>query len=182
MLVNLFFLIIFFGRTYIEKVYARFMGQAPGIYDAPVAAPVINKIVFPDEYVWIGPFELQELLYINGKQPSKYHWFLPANARSEKIKSEITRDLHNNRPKLIVFKEDYSTFGVTPEQFNSTIVDILRADYFRISDLKAEGEKLEVLVKGLHNFDIEQNFYFINDRKQEIIETLVKEGIISKPL
>lgn len=177
-----FFLTIFFGRAYIEKVYARFMGQAPGIYDTPVVAPIINKIVSREEYFWIGPFEFQELLYINGRQPSKYHWFLPANARSEKIKNEITRDLHKNRPKLIVFKEDYSTFGVTPEQFNKTIVDILRADYFRITDLNAEGDHFEVLVKGLHNFDIEQNFYFSKELKQEIIETLLKVGIIAKVL
>lgn len=175
------FLINFFYRSFAEKVYTKVMGQMPRIYDAPVAAPIINKIVSRDEYFWIGPLEFQELLYINGKLPSKYHWFLPASSRSDKIKTEIIQDLTKNRPKVIVFKEDYTIFGVKPQEFNSTIVKFLREHYFRLEDLEKEGKKYTAAITGLHNFDIEQNFYFDKQIKDEILDLLLRENII-KPV
>lgn len=176
--VYLFFGSIFLFRSFSEKVYTKFMGQAPGIYDAPVVAPIINKIVSPDEYFWIGPFEFQELLYINGKQPSKYHWFLPASSRSGKITSEIQKDLIRNKPKLIVFKEDVGAFGVPPSEFNQTIVNILNEYFFRIRDLTDENISYKPTISGLHNFDIGENFYFDKNRKNEIIDLLLKENIM----
>lgn len=169
---------LFFIRSFSDKVYSKFMGQAPAIYDAPVVAPIINKIVSKDEYFWIGPFEFQELLYINGKLPSKYHWFLPANERSEKIRSEITTDLIKNKPKLVVFKEDYTAFSTLPKDFNYPIVNILREHFFRLEDLEKEGKKYKARITNLHNFDIEQNFYFDKSRKEEIIKLLIQENII----
>ena len=175
-----FFTGLFITRSFTEKAYDKFMGNAPGIYDRPVAAPIINELVSRDEYFWIGPFELQELLYINGKQPSKYNWFLPASSRSPLITSEIAHDLEKNRPKVIVFKEYYAIFGVTPEEFNGTIVKILRENYFRISDLNREGEKYIITVNNLHNFDIADNFYFDRNRQDEIIKLLLEKQIIKE--
>lgn len=177
-----FFMTAFFARSFSEKVYTKLMGQAPAIYDEPVVAPIINKIVTPNEYFWIGPFEFQELLYINSKLPSKYHWFLPANVRSEKIRTEIITDFTKNRPKLIVFKEDYATFGVTPAEFNYPIVNFLREHYFRLRDLKEDLGEFELTITGLHNFDIAENFYFDKDRKAEIVELLLKQNIIKAKL
>lgn len=174
-----FFFTMSMVKNFTEKAYTKFMGQAPLIYDEPVAAPIINRIVSRNEYFWIGPFEFQELLYINGKMPSKYHWFLPSHERSEKIKAEITSDLLKNTPKLIVFKDYWQTFGVKSEQFNYPIMNILKQRYFRLSDLTAPIDmKYEVIPKGLHNFDVWTDFYFDKDRQDEIVQTLIDQKII----
>lgn len=172
------FTVAYFTKAFTEKTYMRFMGQAPGIYDEPVVAPIINKIVSKDDYFWIGPFEFQELLYINGKLPSKYHWFLPANERSEKIKTEIVADLLAHRPKLIVFKEDYRIFGVEAKDFNYPIVNFLREHYIQLHDLEKNGVRYRPKITDLHNFDLEWNFYFDKSRTEEIIDLLLKEQII----
>lgn len=169
---------LFMIRSFTEKGYTKFMGQAPAIYDEPVAAPIINKLVSKDEYFWIGPFEFQELLYINGKVASKYHWFLPASSRSEKITTELQQDLRSNRPKVIVFKEDYGTFGMTGPEFNGAIVSILRNDYIQLGDFGDETISYRPAITNLHNFDIQTNFYFDKNRKEEILTQLLSEGII----
>ncbi len=165
-------------RLFADKTYTKIMGQAPLIYDRPVAAPIINRIVKTDEYYWIGPFEFEELLYINAKLPSKYHWFLPAHERSDKIKEEFLADLHRNRPKLIVFKEDLGYFGTDPKDFNYPIVNLLRKEYFRLEDLEKEGKKYRPTLTNLHNFDMAVNFYYDKNRKEEIISLLINEGLI----
>ncbi|RJR30228.1 hypothetical protein C4564_00570 [Candidatus Microgenomates bacterium] len=173
----------FFGglymvRSFTEKGYTKLMGQAPAIYDEPVAAPIINKLVSKDEYFWIGPFEFQELLYVNGKVASKYHWFLPASSRSEKITSELRQDLLTNKPKIVVFKEDYGTFGMTGPEFNGAIVSILREHYIQLGDFADELVTYRPVRRDLHNFDIQTNFYFDKNRKQEILDQLLSEQLI----
>ena len=83
------------------KVYGKIMGQDPLIYDNKQVAPLLNRLLTENDYYWIGPFELQELLFIKARPASKYYWFLPANSRDEKIKSEFITDLTKNRPKII---------------------------------------------------------------------------------
>lgn len=172
------FTVLFLTKKFIDKAYDRYMGRAPAIYDEPVVAPIINKIVSKDEYYWIGPFEFQELLYINAKLPTKYHWFLPANARSEKIIREFQSDLRKNKPKLIVFKDNLSFFGAIPQEYIFPVKQILDSDYFQIKDLKSENQKYTVTYTQLNNFDLETNFYFDKNRKDEIITLLLYENII----
>lgn len=172
------FMILFLSRSFMEKTYLRFMGQAPGIYDRPVVAPIINQLVTKNDFFWIGPFEFQELLYINGKLPSKYHWFLPASERSDKIKKEIVDDLTRNRPKLIVFKDNLDYFGTKPEDYNYPIVKFLTENYFRLIDIEKEGIRYVPVVNDLHNFNVAGNFYYDKNRKDEIIKELLAKDII----
>jgi len=174
------FTVIFLSNKFLDKAYSKYMGLAPLIYDRPQAAQTINKIVGKDEYFWIGPFELQELLFIQGKVASKYYWFLPANSRDDKIKSEIRDDLLKNKPKVIVFKKWYSNFGVKPEDFNGTIVAVLNDHYFQISDLRKEGLRLKVDVSSERNFNFEDDFYFYKDKKDEIINLLFEKKLIER--
>lgn len=167
-------------NKFLDKAYGKYMGRDPLIYDRPQTAPTLNKLLTADDYFWIGPFELQELLFIKGKIASKYFWFLPANSRDEKIKREITADLWTNRPKVIVFKKWWANFGVMPEDFNGTIVNILNTNYFQLSDLKKEGLKFKVIVPKERDFDFENEYFFDKSRKAEIIQELFDKGLIQK--
>jgi hypothetical protein len=172
------FFAFFLLNTFSDKDYGKFMGRDTLIYDRPQTAPTMNKLLTSNDYYWIGPFELQELLFINGKVASKYFWFLPANSRDEKIKSEFTRDLLKNQPKVIVFKKWWTNFGVKPEDFNGTIVDILNERYFQISDLRKEGMNIKVLVGRERDFDFEAEYYFDKARKSEIVKELQDKHLI----
>lgn len=175
-----FFNSLFLFNRFADKVYGKYMGRDPRIYDMPQAAPILNKILTTDDYYWIGPFELQEVLFVNAKQASKYFWFLPANSRDEKIKKEITSDLTKNRPKVIVFKKWWANFGVRPEDFNTTIVDFLDRNYFQISDLRKEGMNIKVKAGRERDFDFESEFFFDKNRKAEIISNLIDKGLIEQ--
>lgn len=168
----------FLGNQFIDKVYGKFMGRDPLIYDRGQTAPTLNKLVSSDEYYWIGPFELQELLYINGKVGSKYFWYLPASSRDEKIRSELISDFEKNRPKVIVFKKWWANFGVAPEDFNGVIVDYLDRNYFQIKDLQDSGMDVRVKVAKERNFDFENEYYFDKNRKDEIVNEMLEKGLI----
>ena len=163
-----------------EKVYGKFMGQTPLIYDRPTVAPILNKIATKDDYVWVGPFAFHELLYINGENPSKYHWFLPQSEAFERFKNGLISDLNLKRPKVIVFEKGYTAFGKRAEEWNYPIVDFLNYNYFGFEQLSSLGY-VSKAAKSEH-FDFTQTYYFDNNRREEIINDLIKNGLIEKGL
>ncbi len=175
-----FFTFLHLSNKFIDKAYGKFMGRDPLIYDRPQVAPVLNKILSKNDYFWIGPFELQELLFIEAKVASKNYWFLPANSRDEKIKREIISDLTKNKPKVIVFKKWWANFGVKPEDFNTVIVDFLDKNYFQLKDLNEKELIYRSKMGRERDFDFETELFFDNNRKEEIVRELLEKGLIEK--
>jgi hypothetical protein len=101
----------FLFNTWFTKAYDKYMGTAPLIYDRPVVAPVINSIVSPQDYMWIGPFAFQELFYANGQLPSKYHILIPDMGQSQTIENSILSDFNTHKPKVIYFDKTYFILG-----------------------------------------------------------------------
>ena len=67
---------IYFAMKMEQKFFPKYMGTAPIIYNRPQIAQYVNALVSPEDYVFIGPFDFEELFYLNTKrQPSRYHWF-----------------------------------------------------------------------------------------------------------
>ncbi len=161
-----------------EKVYAKYMGQQPLIYDRPEVAPILNKITTKDDFVWVGPFAFHELLYLNAKNPSKYHWFLPQSEAFGRFKEGIINDLTIRRPKVIVFEKGYTNFGKRAEEWNYPITDFLSKNYFSFEQLSTLGY-VSKASSAMH-FDFTQTYYFDNNRREEIINDLVSTGLIEK--
>jgi hypothetical protein len=149
------------------------MGQAPLIYDRPEVAPFVNKLVKKDEYSWIGPFDFKELFYLNAKVPSKYHWFLDHASKIDRIKQEMITDFDKNKPAVIVFRRNYAPWGGDPKTFNYFFTDFLEKNYFRIFELE-DGHKYHWKIANTQHFDIDGDFYFDKDRKEEIIKKLIE--------
>lgn len=169
--------------VFCQKIYAKYMGQAPLIYNNPQVAPYVDAIIGekPD-YAWIGPFEFKELFYLKkAKMPSKYHWFLQHAAKS-KIKDEILADFKKKRAKLIVFNRTYTPWGGSPEEFNYFFTDFLDRNYFRIFELNRNLKKYQYVWKigNTRNFNIDGDFYFDKNRQQEIIDQLLSLRYIEK--
>lgn len=175
-----FFFTLFIFDNFFEKAYQKYMGTAPLIYDRPQVAPIINKLITRNDYFWIGPHEFEELLYINGKLPSKYHWFLRAHSETPKIKKELISDLQKNKPKIIVYKRDYSSFGQNPQSLNSLMINFLDKDYFQIGNIGSPSGEYRAKQKTYQNFDLEEHFYFDLARKEEIVKQLLELNVIEK--
>lgn len=172
------FAIMLLGDKFGEKVYTKYMGQQPLIYDRPTVAPILNKIITKNDFVWVGPFAFHELLYVNGKNPSKYHWFLPQSEAFSRFKEGLISDLEARRPKVIVFEKGYTAFGKRAEEWNYPITNFLSKNYFSFEELSTLGY-VSKAPKSEH-FDFTQTYYFDNNRRGEIINDLVKNGIIEK--
>ncbi len=172
---------VYFAMTMEQKFFPKYMGTAPLIYNRPQIAPFVNAIVTPDDYVFIGPFEFEELFYLNAKQPSKYHWFLN-HAATSKIKDELIADLNKNRPKVIVFQREYTPWGGDAHSYNWWMTEFLDQNYFRIFTLNRALTDIEYRWKLTNpiNFDIDGTFNFDKRYQKELLEKLLALGYIEK--
>lgn len=168
--------------SFSQKVYSKYMGQSPLVYDWPEVTPLVNQIVRPDEYAWIGPFEFKELFYLNAKTPSRYHWFLDHAAKIDKIKSEIIGDFNANRPLVIVFKRHFAPWGGDAASYNYFFTDFLDRNYFRIFELNQDLDSYQYQwqISNPRNFDIDGDFNFDKNQQQEILDRLVAANLIKQ--
>ena len=87
------------------------MGTAPIIYNRPQIAQYVNALVSPEDYVFIGPFDFEELFYLNTKrQPSRYHWFLN-HAATSKIKRRVDSRSYEEPPESHSFSAGICPVG-----------------------------------------------------------------------
>lgn len=177
-----FFNAAFLFMKFEQKFYPKYMGQAPLIYDYPQIAPLINKMINKDDYAWIGPFEFKELFYLKSqKLASKYHWFLKQAAVS-KIKDEMVADFEKSRPRIIVFKRAYSPWAGNAPEFNYFFTDFLDKYYVRLCSLNATlvDYSYEWTMGDPRNFHFATDINFDNQKKDEILLDLERQGLIKK--
>ena len=87
------------------------MGTAPAIYDRPVITPVLEEVTDRDDYTWAGPFEFEELFYLDREVPSNFIILLPEFAKSPRIQEKMMSDFESNPPKVMYFDKQYSIRG-----------------------------------------------------------------------
>jgi hypothetical protein len=162
-----------------DKFYPKYMGEAPLIYDRPQVVQYVNALVTKDEYAWIGPFNFEELFYLNAKIPSKYHWFLDPAAKS-KIKDEMMVDFAKHMPKVVVFRRNFAPWGGDAHTFNYFMSDWLDKNYFRIFMLNGTLSDVQYKwkISNTENFDIDGDFNFDKRYQKEIIDKLLSLGYI----
>lgn len=160
----------FIFEEFWRPLYNRYMGVFPLIYDRPVVAPVINKLLTKDRYCWVGPFEFEEMFYLKCKLPSKYHWILPQFAGIDKIKSEILTDYQQNPPEIIVFRRNFSAFGAS-SSFNEFFVRFLDERYTRLTSYKFKDPKQM-------DFNFDEDFNFRKDVAPQYFQKLLDLGYI----
>lgn len=180
--VYLFFDSFFIGLKFFQKFYAKYMGTAPLIYDRPQAAPLVNRLTRENEYAWVGPFEFEEIFYLKSKIPSKHHWFLNHAVESDKMRNEILSDFDKHRAKVIVFDRGYAPWGGDAHSFNYFFTDFLDENYFRIFKLSEGEENFDYRWKigRTKDFDIDGDFNFDKNRKEEILKELLDLDLIEK--
>ena len=175
-----FFNFTFLLRGFASKAYAKYMGQAPLIYNRPQIAPVIESITNEEDVVWIGPFEFEELFYLDRKIPSNYIILLPEFARSPKIIDKMMKDFRANPPKVIYFDKQFGIRGYRPEVFAPFFLDFLNENYVNLHSFNTQKKVYSSnLPKDLH-LDFETKLFIHKDHQEEVINKLVELGHVSR--
>jgi hypothetical protein len=174
-----FFNAIFLFGKFEQKAYTKYMGTASLIYDRPGLAPILNKILGPNDYVWIGPLDFKDYLYLDStKIATKYHFLIPAMGRSERIKKDLLSDFIRNQPKIIYFDQNFSVLGGNPQSYAPFFVDYLKQNYITLYGYK-NNEYISVIPVS-SAVDLETKMYINKNNVNEIIEKLLSLNIIEK--
>lgn len=174
-----FFMVGFIFNKFFNKVFDKYMGTAPLIYNRPELAPILNKIVYKNEYIWVGPYEYEELIYINAKPASKYHVLLPGIGKSEKMQIELVENLKTNKPNIIWFDKTFSILGLNPQSYAPHFLQFLKDNYETLEIYK-DGKTRYISLVHDNKIDIEKKWYIRKDVMQTIIQRLLRENLIQK--
>jgi hypothetical protein len=168
----------FLFNTWFEKAYGKYMGTAPLIYDRPDVAPVINSIISPNDYMWIGPFSFEDLFFANGNIPSKYQILIPDMSKSQKIEDGILADFNAHKPKVIYFDKTYFILGSDPEMYGQFFLNFLNQNYVTLDQYRNGNTKYVSIQPPTLQLDLETKLYINKDDIQEVIQKLVASNYI----
>ncbi len=175
-----FFNFTFLLRSFASKAYSKYMGLAPAIYDRPQIAPVLEAVTNKDDFVWAGPFEFEELFYLDRRLPSNYIILLPEFAKSPKIREEMMQDFRNNPPKVIYFDKQFGIRGSAPETYADFFLSFLEENYVNLHSFNTTRKIYSSnLPKDLH-LDFETKLFIHKDHQEEVINKLIELGHISR--
>lgn len=165
-----------------EKTISKYMGTMALVYDRPKLAPVVNTVVDRNEYMWIGPFEFEELLYANGKLPSKYHILIAGIGYSDRLRVEMLSDFNKNKPKVIFFDKNFNYLGRDVNDYGKFFVDFLDRNYTTLLSYKKK-DFVYRSVSPIHvneKLDLESKMYIRKDKVDEVINKLLEKNYIKK--
>lgn len=171
---------VFITRKFNEKVYLKYMGKEPLIYDGSLNARVINDLVKPDEYAWIGPFHFEDLLYMNAKIPSRYQILIPGFGKSSVVQQKMIEDFRHNLPSVILFDKRFHILGDAPEQYAQFFLDFLNENYGVLYDYSRDENRYFSGSPVSISFDLETQLYLRKDKIDELAEILVDKGWVKR--
>ncbi len=173
-----FFSFLFLFRRFEEKVIDKYMGRAPLIYDRPQLAPIMNKLVSDNDYMWIGPFEFEELFYAKGKLPSKFHILIPGIGKSSQVQEAMIADFTKHKPKVIMFDRAFFILGSSPETFGQFFLKFLADNYVTLYDYRPNGIRYVSIQPITPRIDLETKLYIDKDRFNEVLDRLLQEHLV----
>ncbi|HVA96222.1 MAG TPA: hypothetical protein VND99_01085 [Candidatus Acidoferrales bacterium] len=168
----------FLFNKWFTKAYDKYMGKAPLIYNRPIIAPVINAVVAPNDYMWIGPFAFEELFFANGNIPSKYHILIPDMGKSQRIEDGILADFQAHKPKVIYFDKQFFILGSSPEMYGQFFLNFLNNNYITLTQYKNGDTKYVSVQQPDLQLDLETKLYINKDNVQEVIQKLQENNYI----
>ncbi len=171
---------LFFVNKFNEKYYPKYMGTAPRIYDNPELAPIINKLVSSNEYVWVGPFEFQELFYVQGKLASRYHILNPGMGYSDRISSQMVMDIEQTKPKIIWFNPYFSVWGKVPQDYATAFIQELSDHYVVLYKYKDGNKTYKSLIPKTQEVDLDGRLYIRKEDAPQIIAELLSNNMVQE--
>lgn len=169
---------LYLFNLWMDKAYTKYMGTAPLIYDRPIIAPVINSVVSPNDYMWIGPFSFEELFFANGNIPSKYQILIPDMGQSQKIQTEMLADFQAHKPKVIYFDPEFYVLGKDPDEYGQFFINFLNSNYITLYNYRNGNTKYVSVPPVTLQMDLEKKLFINKDDIKEVIQKLVQANYI----
>lgn len=175
-----FYSFIFIVRKYEDKMFLKYMGQAALVYDRPEIAPILNRVLSPDDSVYIGPFEFEELFYTNVKLATKYQILIPGMGHSPDVQAKIIQELSKNKPKIIVFDKNFYILGNRAGTYGQFLLDYLKENYVLAMDYREGNVRYtSTFGRGISSrLDIDANFYLRKDVAHEVMVKMEKYNFV----
>lgn len=122
---------------------------------------IIQTLTQPEDAIWIAPLD-PSLYFTNNRLPaSRYAFYLPWHAASDKINQEIIDDLNFNKPPLIIFNKDIDIWGYEVKDYGKVIYNNIQQNYFQVDP----------------DDPIYKNIYLINTKRDILLNTLLIRGL-----
>ena len=179
LLIYSFYNFTFILRKFSYKAYDKYMGFAPLIYDRPKIAPFINQIETKNDYAWIGPFNYEDLYYMNAKVPTTFDAFLPGMGHYPQIQTQMLSEFGKNKPDVMYFNKDYYILGASPKEYGQFFLNFLGQNYVTLGDYVNQGQKYT------SNYDpsliLDQRLFINKSKADEIVNKMLERNLI-KPI
>lgn len=169
-----FFTLIFLFAEWWRMAYLRYMGTMPLIYDRPQVARMINDVVPKDRYCWVGPFDFEEILYLNCKLPSRFHIIRPPFIKIDSIKRQMISDFSKNKADIIILR--HNVFREGKDADDKFFTDFLKENYIRLKDFNKGRYVFKNSV--LQNFNLSEDVYLEKIKADELVKKLFEKGYI----
>src|ERR1700722_10722844 len=157
-------------NLWMDKAYTKYMGTSPLIYDRPIVAPVINSVVSPGDYMWIGPFAFEDLFFANGNIPSKYQILIPDMGEAPQIQQEMLADFQAHKPKVIYFDREFYVLGKDPDEYGQFFINFLNNNYITLYNYRDGNTEYVSVPPVTLQLDLEKKLFINKDDKQEVIK------------
>lgn len=171
--------VMFLFQKFFNRTYEKYMGSAALIYDRSDIAPVMNKIINKDEYTWIGPFNFEDLFYLNAKVASRYQIFIPGLGAAPEVRKPFISEFERTKPKAIWFQKNFFILGRSPEMYGRFFIDYLNSYYITLNNYYENGVHYKSLLPINEKFDPETMLYIRRENKDEIIKRLLNNNFIT---
>lgn len=175
-----FFMVAYLGNRFFFKSFDKYMGKAPLIYDRPEIAPILNSVTTKNDYVWVGPLAFEDMIYLQSKIPTKYHFLIPGMGRSEKIQADFLKEVNSNKPKVVWLDKNYNVLGARPLEYGAFFVKFLDDNYITIDTYREGGEKYVSIPAVTDKFNINTMLYIRKDAVEEVIDNLAENNYLKR--
>jgi len=172
--VLLFFTTLFLLGNFYSKFFLRFTQKMPSIYDSSQTKELIDSVINTGDYFWVGPYEPNELFYIDkGKLPGKYPTLLPQFRENEITKKTFIEQFERTKPIIIIYKNQASVFNTPALIFGEFFINWMSDKYTQVEKIK----EIEV-IKNPSFFDLKTDLFILNDNKDVTLKKLQDAGFI----
>lgn len=173
-LINLFFLFVFFVKNTYGKFYQVYTQKMPHIYDKAQAQIFFDQMLNPGDYYWVGPYEPNEEFFVTkGQLPGKFPTLLPQFGENEEIRMAFLDQFEKNPPSIILFRHESSIFMNPADQFGKFFTDWMKGKYTAIQEIRNVKVK-----QSISYFKLPSDLYLENSKKEELLQQLRNFGYI----
>lgn len=124
---------LFFALTSLKVVdsYYLLTFAERRVQNGTQAAYLLNETLKPGETYWVGPYDFKTQYYLSSPPATRYTFYLPWHAKSEKVRKEMIEDFKRNQPKIIMLDGQFSVWIYPFSNYGQELTRYINENYSR---------------------------------------------------